>query len=160
MYRLSLMTLMGAVTTSLMALGMRGTADDNTARAAADSKTAPVFMNCAKACDDCKRSCDICAAHCAQLVADGHKHHMATLKTCQDCAATCSAAGCIVAKQGPFSDIICQACADACKRCGDACEQHGKGDPVMKQCADECRKCEEVCRKMLKQVPKAPAPEK
>ena len=46
----------------------------------------------------------------------------------------CSAAGCITAKEGPFSDLICTACAGACKRCGDACEKHGANDPLMKQC--------------------------
>ena len=74
---------------------------------------------------------------------------MATLKTCLDCATFCRAASGIVAKHGPFSDLICQACADACKRCGDAREKHGKDDPVMKACADEFRKCEKACRDML-----------
>lgn len=133
------------------------TAQDNKPAAPPSDGHKAAFMECAKACDDCKRICDMCGAHCANLVAEGHKHHMATLKTCQDCAAICAAASCVVAKQGPFSDLICTACADACKRCGDACEQHGMGDPVMKQCADECRKCEKACRDMLAHLPKAPA---
>lgn len=107
------------------------------------------FMDCAKACDDCARICDACAAHCAQMVANGEKNHLNTLQTCADCATFCSAASRIVARQGPFSDLICTSCADACKRCGDACEQFAN-DPMMKECAEECRKCEKACRDMLK----------
>lgn len=109
---------------------------------------AAAFEQCAKACDDCARVCDQCSAHCAKLLADGKKEHLKTLQTCQDCATICSAASCVVAKGGPFSDLICTACADACKRCGDACDQH-KDDPMMKKCAEECRKCEKACRDML-----------
>jgi len=86
------------------------------------------------------------------MVAEGEKHHLTTLKTCQDCAAVCRTASCIVGKQGPFSDAICTACADCCKRCGDACEKHGGGDAMMKACAEECRKCEKTCQEMLKHV--------
>lgn len=111
------------------------------------------FLVCAKACDDCERVCNLCSAHCATMMADGMKEHLQTLRTCQDCATICSAAASVMAKNGPFSDLICTACADACKRCGDACAKY-PGDPIMKQCADECRKCEESCRKMLKDIVK------
>jgi hypothetical protein len=109
------------------------------------------FMECAKACDDCGRICDACGAHCAKLITEGKKEHLKTLKTCQDCASVCSAASCVVARTGPFSDLICTACADSCKRCGDECAKSGE-DRMMKQCADECRKCEKACRDMLKHV--------
>jgi hypothetical protein len=110
------------------------------------------YMKCAKACDDCGRVCDACAGHCAIMLADGKKDHFTTLQTCADCATACKAASCIVARQGPFSDLICTACADACKRCGDACDKF-KSDQMMKECADECRKCEKECRQMLKHRP-------
>lgn len=108
------------------------------------------FMDCAKACDDCARMCNMCAAHCTKMVADGKKEHLATVRTCVDCASICKSASEIVIKSGPFSDLICTACADACKRCGDACEKHAEHDPIMKQCASECRKCENACRTMMK----------
>lgn len=113
-----------------------------------------MMEECAKACDDCARLCDMCAAHCAKMVAEGKKEHLKTLQTCADCASICSAASCVVARSGPFSDILCSGCADACKRCGDACEQF-KDDPMMKRCMDECRKCEKACRDMMKHM--APA---
>jgi len=109
------------------------------------------YMSCAKACDDCGRICDACAAHCVKMVADGKRDHLNTVATCADCAAACKAASCVVARMGPFSDLMCTACADACKRCGDACAQF-TGDAMMKRCADECRKCEAACRDMLKHV--------
>jgi hypothetical protein len=109
------------------------------------------FQVCAKACDDCARSCESCATHCANMLSQGKKDHLKTLQTCRDCATTCSAASAIVARSGPFSDTICQACAEVCKRCGDACEKF-EDDPHMKKCAEECRKCEKACRDMLKHV--------
>lgn len=81
------------------------------------------------------------------MVIEGYKHHLASLETCQDCAAFYRAASSIVAKHGPFSDLICTSCADARKRCRD-----GKNDPTMKACADECRRCEKACRDMLKHL--------
>src|SRR5437762_3344133 len=130
----------GLLLAALLALVVTATADDRKD----DAKPAPhqlhsgPFMDCAKACDDCARMCDACGAHCTHLVAEGKKEYLHTLRTCQDCATHCSAASCITARHGPFSDLICQACAEACKRCGDACDKH-KDDELMKQCADECR---------------------
>jgi hypothetical protein len=118
----------------------------------------PYFSVCAKACDDCARYCDLCAAHCARLVADGKKEHLTTLQLCLDCAALCRAGSSITAKDGPMTDLITSACAEACKRCGDACEKHAD-DPIMKRCAEECRACEKVCREMHTQT-KAGRPEK
>jgi hypothetical protein len=111
------------------------------------------FLECARACQDCARVCDMCGAHCARMIADGKKEHLITLAACADCASVCTSAAGVTARNGPFSDLICTACADACKRCGDACEKHGT-DAIMKQCADECRRCEKACRDMLKQSPK------
>lgn len=122
----------------------------------ADSKDAHAehqkYWDCAKACDDCARMCNACGAHCTKLVADGNKEHLDTLKTCQDCSNICVAAGCITARSGPFSDTICNACADACKRCGDACNKHASHDSIMKNCMEECRKCEQACREMQKHI--------
>lgn len=108
---------------------------------------AAAFEQCAKACNDCEQICAACATHCAHMLAGGKKEHLKTLATCQDCATTCAAAAKITAGKGPFSDLICTACADACKRCGDACDRF-KDDPMMKRCAEECRRCEKECREM------------
>jgi len=108
-----------------------------------------VYDRCAVACDSCKRACDMCGVHCSNLVAQGHKEHMETVRTCQDCSTLCAAASNIVAKRGPFSDLVCTACAEACKRCGDACQRHAQHDEVMKKCAEECHQCEQACRAML-----------
>jgi hypothetical protein len=107
------------------------------------------WQACAKACEECARACDICAIHCGKLVDSGKKEHKMTEATCKDCSTICAAAAAIVKREGPFSTIICEACAESCKRCGEACEKHGD-DSVMKKCAEECRKCEKACREMLK----------
>lgn len=109
------------------------------------------YEKCAKACNDCQRICDACATHCAMLVADGKKDHLKTLMTCRDCADFCAAAAEIVARGGPFADLICKSCADACNRCGKACEKF-KDDEMMRRCAQECFRCEKACREMLTHV--------
>lgn len=109
-----------------------------------------LFWDCSKACDDCGRVCTACGAHCANLIADGHKEHAETMRTCQDCASICKAAGAVTARVGPYSDVICTACAEACKRCGEACSKHAAHDAIMKKCQEECVACEKACREMLK----------
>jgi hypothetical protein len=109
------------------------------------------FEKCAKACSDCQRHCDACATHCTQMVANGQTEHLHTVQTCRDCASFCAAAAQIVARKGPFSDLICTSCADACARCGEACEKF-PNDEMMKQCAQECRRCEKACRDMVKHM--------
>lgn len=108
-----------------------------------------MFSKCARACSDCQRECDACATHCAESMAEGAKHHLATLMSCRDCADVCSTAAQIVARGGPYADLICQACAEVCARCAKECEHHGRDDKVMARCAEECRKCETACRAML-----------
>src|SRR5215471_13063196 len=85
-----------------------GADEKEAAGATADSET---FEACAKACSDCQRICDSCATHCAELLNKGEHHHFNTLMSCQDCADVCSAAAQIVARKGPFADLVCQACA-------------------------------------------------
>lgn len=116
----------------------------------------PFFLICAKECDDCARSCELSAGHCVQMLADGKQEVLATLRACQDCAVICSATSRIVAKDGPFVDLVCPSCAEACKRCAALCEK--SGDPIIKKCAEDCRKCEKACRDMPKprRVPENP----
>ena len=107
------------------------------------------YDKCAKACADCMRECESCARHCAHMVAQGHKEHLTTLGTCPDCAEFCAAAARIVARKGPLSNTICEACAKACDECGAACEKF-PNDEHMTRCAKECRACAAACREMLK----------
>ncbi len=110
-----------------------------------------MMMACAKACSDCQRECDMCGHHCATMLAEGKKDHLASLATCQDCATICSASACIVARMGPFSQTVCQACAECCAKCAKECEKFPK-DEHMKKCAEECRKCEKECAMMVKHM--------
>ena len=110
-----------------------------------------MMQTCAKACSDCQRACDSCATHCAHLLREGTKEHLATVMSCQDCATVCVAAAQIVARGGPQSVLICECCAKACDQCGALCEKF-PDDKHMKACAEECRKCEKACRAMAKHM--------
>ena len=108
-----------------------------------------MFQECAKACSDCQRACDSCNIHCLHQLRAGKQEHLPSLLTCQDCATICASASEIVARGGPFSKAICEACVVACDQCAKECEKF-PDDEHMKECAQECRKCEKACREMLK----------
>ena len=109
----------------------------------------PKMDECAKACADCQLECDSCSHYCGKQLVMGSTDHATTLATCSDCADVCSVAAQIVSRSGPFSEVICVACADACQKCAEACESF-KEDEKMKKCAAACRKCEKACRGMVK----------
>lgn len=133
---------------SAIILGLAGQSGPSVGQERGGDKHAAGSRKCADECGACQRACDNCATHCADLLAQGKKEHLVTLHTCQDCATTCSAAASIVARKGPFADIICKACIEACARCSKECEKHSH-DAEMKQCAEACRRCEQACRDML-----------
>lgn len=106
------------------------------------------YQDCAKACSDCQRECNACTTHCGHMLADGNERHLTTLESCQDCADICAVASQIVARGGPYSNLICEACAEACKKCAEECEKF-PDDEHMTKCAKACRDCEKACRDML-----------
>jgi hypothetical protein len=106
---------------------------------------------CAKACSDCQRECDMCSFHCSTLLAEGQRDHIASMRSCQDCAAICAASAQIVSRGGPYSGLICEVCAKACDHCAKTCEKFPK-DEHMKKCAEECRKCQKACQDMAKEM--------
>jgi len=135
----------------IMLLAVPGQTELSLGKERPSDKHMAAFRKCAEECNRCQVECDACAAHCAHLLAQGKKEHLTTLRTCQDCATFCSAAACIVARHGPFSDSICKSCAEACARCGKECDKHSD-DAEMKRCAQVCRQCEQACREMLTHV--------
>ncbi len=143
--------LMGLSTAAMLAMNRTLPAqDDDHARHGDDS----MLEECAEECDECARECDACSLHCAEMIAEGKKDHLETLRTCQDCAQVCSAAARIVARNGPFSGDICTACAEVCAKCAESCERF-KDDKIMRECAEACRECEKACREMLKHISQA-----
>jgi Domain of Unknown Function (DUF326) len=150
MSNLSVRTLFSFALVAVVGLAGRSVGQPATEKKTTDLAHQQHYWDCAKACDDCARMCDACGAHCAKMVAEGNKGHEETMRTCQDCASVCRAAGAVTARTGPFSHVICTACAEVCKKCGDACTKHAAHDNIMKKCADECVACEKACREMLK----------
>jgi hypothetical protein len=110
-----------------------------------------MLLSCAKACADCQQACDACSAHCVAMLAEGKTQHTKTLQLCNDCAAMCAVSAQIVARHGPLTNVVCNACADACNQCATACEA-SKEDAHMRHCAEECRRCEKACRTMTGQA--------
>jgi hypothetical protein len=108
-----------------------------------------MMQECAKACSDCQLACDLCATHCAHLLADGKKEHLACLMNCQDCATCCVGCAQVCARGGPLAALMIECCGKCCDECAKACEAF-PNDPELKKCAAECRKCEKTCKAMAK----------
>ena len=100
-----------------------------------------------KTLTDCLRECESCSDHCSTLVASGKKEHQSTQKNCADCAEFCTAATRIIARSGPMSALIAQACAKACDACATECEKFAS-DEHMKRCGRSCRDCSQICREV------------
>jgi hypothetical protein len=112
------------------------------------TKRHAIMQECAKACLDCQRACDLCTGHDADMPREAKKDYVTAPATCRDCATICSAAAAIVARGGPFTGLICEACAKACGQCATVCKT-SPDDQNMKSCAEECLKCERACRTMI-----------
>lgn len=139
--------LAGAVSRS--ALGQQEAKD----KSKDDDHKSPM-QECADECYDCAQECDLCAMHCAEMLAKGMKEHIATLRSCVDCADICRAAGAASARSGVYAAIICKTCAEVCDACAAACEKH-KDNEVMAKCAKACRECAKECKAMASHAPHA-----
>jgi hypothetical protein len=144
--RRSLSLLFGFTAAALMA-GATSAAEEKKA----EDPHAAHFSACAKACADCMLECESCSRHCADMVANGKKEHVATLGACRDCAEFCATSAKIVANRGPMAGLACESCAKACDTCATQCEKFAD-DAHMARCAKSCRDCAKSCREMLKHV--------
>jgi hypothetical protein len=104
---------------------------------------------CMKECARCAKECASCLNHCIQLVADGKKEHVTTLRTCNDCGDMCAMAAKMIARDGAFANLMCAACAKACDGCGAECAKFPH-DEHMSKCAQACKDCAKACRAMVK----------
>ncbi|HZY86307.1 MAG TPA: four-helix bundle copper-binding protein [Gemmataceae bacterium] len=142
-------TVRGALGAALIALAAL------TARPAPAQQKAPpkehahnAYADCAKACAVCMLNCDACFHHCARLVSEGKKDHVASMNLCNDCGEVCATAGRVTARQGPLAVPVCQACAKSCDTCAASCAKF-PDDKHMTQCAKACRDCAKACRAMV-----------
>jgi hypothetical protein len=104
---------------------------------------------CARACAHCAKECESCLNHCTQMLADGKKEHLATVRSCNDCGDICAMAGKLIARDGAFANLMCVACAKACDGCGAECAKF-PNDEHMTVCAKACKECATACREMVK----------
>jgi hypothetical protein len=104
---------------------------------------------CMKECARCARECESCLNHCLELIADGKKEHVRTLRTCNDCGDMCAMAGKLIARDDAFMNLMCDACAKACDGCGAECTKFAHDDH-MARCARACKDCATACRDMVK----------
>jgi hypothetical protein len=109
----------------------------------------PEMEACMKECAKCAKECASCLNHCINLVADGKKEHVQTVRTCNDCGDMCAMAGKLIARDGAFADVMCDACAKACDGCGKECAKFPH-DEHMTKCAQACKDCANACREMIR----------
>ncbi len=133
----------------VLGLSIAARADDRPA--APHVHRSPAMQKCIEACLACTNQCATCFVHCTNLVAEGKKEHVSTLKTCVDCGDVCAVAAKIMARDGALVGPVCEGCALACDACAAACEKH-PNDEHMKACAAACRDCAKACREMEKSI--------
>jgi hypothetical protein len=107
---------------------------------------------CLKECARCAKECESCLSHCTDLVADGKREHVRTLRTCNDCGDMCAMAGKLIARNGAFMNPMCEACRKACDGCGAECAKYPH-DEHMARCAQACKDCAKACKDMLQAAP-------
>jgi hypothetical protein len=107
-----------------------------------------IYARCARACADCKKACEACNKHCQGMAKAGIKGHERSLALSGDCRDACDAAAKIVARKGPLSKAICEACAKACDACGAECKKY-PDMAEMAACAKSCAICAKACREMI-----------
>ena len=112
---------------------------------------ADVLARCIDECYLCAETCTLCADDC--LSEDDVASLVKCIRLNLDCAAVCTAAGGVTARQTEYdahvTRSILEACAQACKSCGDECERHADHHEHCRICADSCRRCEQACRDLL-----------
>jgi hypothetical protein len=145
---------LGAVVIALAALAVPLAPAQEKKKAGGKDHAHDAYADCAKACAQCMLYCDSCHHHCARLVSEGKKDHLASMRLCNDCGEVCALAARITARQGPTAVAVCQTCARVCDACATSCEKF-PDDKHMTQCAKACRDCAKACRAMVEHA--APA---
>ena len=64
----------------------------------------------------------------------------------RSCAYICAFAAHEMARQSPFTEKVCQLCAQICEACAAECGKHEHDH--CQQCAEACRRCAEACLSM------------
>ncbi len=138
-----------AIAALAVLVGVWGARADEPKAAPPHHHLTPEMDACMKACAHCAKECGSCLNHCIQLVAEGKKEHVTTLRTCNDCGDMCAMAAKLIARDGAFANIMCAACAKACDACEAQCAKFPH-DEHMAKCAQECKDCAKACRDMLR----------
>jgi hypothetical protein len=141
---------LGALAAAVLVLAGWGGLRSRAADADKDAHHAEL-EKCARACCDCTLACASCFKHCMTMVAAGHKDHVRTMQTCNDCSDFCAMTAKVVNRSGPMVGMCCDTCAKVCESCGKACEKF-PDDEHMVACAKACKECMMACREMLKHV--------
>ena len=104
------------------------------------------LQQCLDDCSSCAAVCTHTAHHCLTLggphAAPDHQRLM------HDCAALCTAAVSLMARQSDHAPDLCRLCATLCTACADDCERLGATEPAMQHCAQVCRRCAQSCHHM------------
>ncbi|WP_395320668.1 four-helix bundle copper-binding protein [Variovorax sp. UC74_104] len=99
---------------------------------------------CIALCNACAVACERCASAC---IAEGAGARMARCVLLDlDCAAICTAAAGIMARNSENAGLICSLCADICRLCAAECASHSQ--PHCSRCAEACNQCEAECQRM------------
>ena len=107
------------------------------------STTDTITHACIDACHHCHHMCVQTAMnHCLDM---GGKHVEAKhFRLMMNCAEICQTSLNFMLSNSPFTNSLCEVCADICDACANSCQKMGGMD----DCVEACRECAESCREM------------
>ncbi len=105
------------------------------------------YQECINACHDCAVMCAHCATECLK------ENDVQRLSICiqldMECAAICRSAAEVMSMGSPYSERMCDVCADVCQACAEECERHAANSLHCRDCANMCRRCADACLNMV-----------
>lgn len=107
-------------------------------------RTSTNFEDCIEACNLCAAACNLCAASC--LREPDVKAMARCIALDMDCAALCSTAAALMARDSERAEALCALCAQACDACAEECAKHDMDH--CQACARACKRCVEACHEM------------
>jgi hypothetical protein len=106
--------------------------------------TSSIYKECIDACNACAVECNACFAACLQE--EDPKMMARCIALDADCAAICSLAANVMARNSELSKHLCRVCSEVCLTCANECEHHDHDH--CKRCAEACRVCSKACLAM------------
>lgn len=109
---------------------------------------AETLENAAASCMECSQACRGFIHELRPESAPGRDSLAELVRIADECSEICIVTATLLARRGPLSPAICQACADACQRLAAACDTMNSS-PSVTNCQRLAMACGQACRHII-----------